>query len=129
MRISDWSSDVCSSDLQAGDGMSSISTKLAAPNGLFSGVEGAAPDALLALIGLHAADPRGDKIDIGVGVYRDVRGKTPVFAAVKEAERRLLLEQASKSYLGAEGDTRFTALLAEVVFGADIAAAPGLVDR
>jgi len=107
--------------------MSSIATKLAAPNGLFSGVEGAAPDALLALIGLHAADPRRDKIDIGVGVYRDVRGQTPVFAAVKEAERRLLLEQASKSYLGAEGDTRFTALLAEVVFGADLAAAPGLV--
>jgi aspartate/tyrosine/aromatic aminotransferase len=47
-------------------------------------------DALLALIKLHAADPRTDKIDLGVGVYRTGQGDTPVFGAIKAAERRLL---------------------------------------
>ena len=46
-----------------------------------------APDALLALIRLHAADPREDKIDLGVGVYRTEDGATPVFAAIKAAEQ------------------------------------------
>ena len=45
-----------------------------------------APDALLALIRLHAADPRAHKIDLGVGVYRTEEGTTPVFAAIKAAE-------------------------------------------
>ena len=48
-----------------------------------------APDALLALIRLHAADPRADKIDLGVGVYRTEDGATPVFAAIKAAEIRM----------------------------------------
>ena len=43
-------------------------------------------DALLALIKLHNADPRADKIDLGVGVYKTGQGDTPVFAAIKEAE-------------------------------------------
>ena len=49
-----------------------------------------APDALLALIRLHNADPRPEKIDLGVGVYRTEEGTTPVFAAVKAAEAQLL---------------------------------------
>lgn len=75
------------------------------------------PDALLAIIGMHRADPRPEKIDVGVGVYRDESGATPVMRAVKAAEKRLLYEQGSKSYLGAEGDQRFTDLLAEVALG------------
>ncbi len=62
------------------------------------------PDALLALIKLYAADSRTDKIDLGVGVYRDNDGNTPVFAAIKAAEQRLVDHQPSKSYLGPEGD-------------------------
>jgi len=84
---------------------------------LFDGLKPQAPDALLALIGLFAADPRTDKIDLGVGVYRDESGATPVFRAVKAAEARLLQTQTSKSYLGPEGDARFTELLKPVVFG------------
>ena len=57
---------------------------------LFDGLKAQAPDALLALIGLFAADPRSDKIDLGVGVYRDETGATPVFRAVKAAEARLV---------------------------------------
>jgi aromatic-amino-acid transaminase len=85
---------------------------------LFDGLKPQAPDALLALIGLYAADPRADKIDLGVGVYRDESGATPVFRAVKAAEARLLETQPSKSYLGPEGDARFTELLQPIVFGA-----------
>jgi len=77
-----------------------------------------APDALLALIRLHAADPREDKIDLGVGVYRTEDGATPVFAAIKAAEKVLLDTQESKSYLGPEGDMGFTAALMPYIFGA-----------
>ena len=78
-----------------------------------------APDALLALIRLHAADPRDDKIDLGVGVYRTEEGATPVFAAIKAAEQRLVDEQDSKSYLGPEGDMGFVNALMPYIFGSD----------
>jgi len=78
-----------------------------------------APDALLALIRLHAADPREDKIDLGVGVYRTEDGATPVFAAIKAAEQHLVDTQDSKSYLGPEGDTGFVNALMPYIFGAD----------
>jgi len=84
---------------------------------LFSELERQPPDALLAVIGMHRADPRPDKIDVGVGVYRDAAGTTPVMRAVKAAEARLLAGQESKSYLGAEGDQGYTHLLAAVVLG------------
>ncbi|MBX7495133.1 aromatic amino acid transaminase [Qipengyuania sp. 6B39] len=78
-----------------------------------------APDALLALIKMHAQDPREDKIDLGVGVYRTNEGATPVFRAIKKAEQKLIDEQDSKSYLGPEGDTGFTTALMPYIFGAD----------
>ncbi len=77
------------------------------------------PDALLALIKLHAADPRPDKIDLGVGVYRDEAGATPVFRAIKAAEQKLVETQESKSYLGPEGDTGFVTALMPYIFGTD----------
>ena len=78
-----------------------------------------APDALLALIKMHAADPRSDKIDLGVGVYRTNEGATPVFRAIKQAEKRLLEVQDSKSYLGPEGDGGFVKALMPYIFGED----------
>lgn len=74
-------------------------------------------DALLALIKLYAADERTDKIDLGVGVYRTGQGETPVFGAIKAAERKLVQEQDSKAYLGPEGDMGFVDALKPVVFG------------
>ena len=74
-------------------------------------------DALLALIKLHNADPRADKIDLGVGVYRTGQGDTPVFAAIKAAERRLVETQDTKAYLGPEGDMAFVEGLMPYVFG------------
>lgn len=76
-------------------------------------------DALLALIKLHNADPRATKIDLGVGVYRTGQGDTPVFGAIKAAERKLVETQDSKAYLGPEGDMGFVAALAPYVFGKD----------
>ncbi len=77
------------------------------------------PDALLALIKLHDADTRPDKIDLGVGVYRTGQGETPVFGAIKAAEQKLINEQESKSYLGPEGDMGFVHALMPFVFGED----------
>lgn len=74
-------------------------------------------DALLALIGAYRSDPRRDKIDVGVGVYRTTEGLTPVFRAVKEAERRLVEFQSTKSYLGPEGDIGYFEALKPIIFG------------
>jgi len=70
------------------------------------------PDPVLALMGRFRADLRSRKMDLGVGVYRDSRGDTPVFGAVKLAEKYLLEAQSTKTYLGSEGDPAFVALLA-----------------
>src|SRR3954451_5273208 len=74
-------------------------------------------DSLIALIGLCAADPRADKIDVGVGVFRDGAGNTPILKVIKEAEQRLVDGQESKSYLGSAGDKRFAELLRPIVLG------------
>lgn len=74
-------------------------------------------DPLLALIGLYRADARAGKVDLGVGVYRDEEGATPIFRAVKEAERRLVAGQATKSYVGPEGDPVFLERLWELTTG------------
>jgi len=74
-------------------------------------------DSLLELIALCNADPRPDKIDVGVGVFRDGCGNTPILKVMKEAERRLLETQESKSYLGSAGDKRFAELLRPILLG------------
>jgi aromatic-amino-acid transaminase len=74
-------------------------------------------DSLLALIALCNADPREEKIDVGVGVYRDAAGTTPILQCVKAAERILLETQETKAYLGSQGDARFTELIKPIVFG------------
>lgn len=74
-------------------------------------------DSLLALIKAFQADERSGKIDLGVGVYRDAMGRTPVMRAVKAAEQFLLETQDSKKYLGPEGDLQFVRLLQPIIFG------------
>ncbi len=89
----------------------------AASAAVFSGLKPQAPDPLLSLIALYRDDPRPGKIDLGVGVYRDAEGATPVFKAVKSAEAVLLRDQPTKAYLGPEGDIGFLERLIPVVFG------------
>jgi aspartate/tyrosine/aromatic aminotransferase len=74
-------------------------------------------DSLIALIALANADPRPRKIDVGVGVYRDAQGNTPILKCVKAAERRLVETQETKSYIGSQGDARFVELIRPIVFG------------
>src|SRR3954464_13707698 len=84
---------------------------------LFERLEAQKSDSLLQLIALCDADTRPDKIDVGVGVYRDSDGSTPILRAVKKAERILWETQETKAYLGSQGDSRFTALIRPIVFG------------
>src|SRR3954451_22784735 len=74
-------------------------------------------DSLLQLIALCDADPRHEKIDVGVGVFRDGSGRTPILEVIKQAERRLLETQDTKAYLGSAGDKRFTELLRPILLG------------
>jgi aspartate/tyrosine/aromatic aminotransferase len=76
-----------------------------------------AEDSLIGLIALVNADPRPDKIDVGVGVFRDGVGNTPILKVMKEAEQRLLDTQVTKAYLGSAGDKRFAELLRPILLG------------
>jgi aromatic-amino-acid transaminase len=75
------------------------------------------PDKIIELIGIYAADPRDGKVDLGIGVYKDAGGRTPVMRAVKAAEERLWREQDSKAYLGVTGDRSFVAAMRDLIFG------------
>ncbi|MEA3048973.1 MAG: aromatic-amino-acid transaminase [Sphingomonadales bacterium] len=88
---------------------------------LFERLEAQKSDSLLQLIALCDADSRADKIDVGVGVYRDSDGSTPILRAVKKAERLLWETQETKAYLGSQGDARFTELIRPIVFGEKLA--------
>src|SRR3954453_24036828 len=74
-------------------------------------------DSLLKLIALCNADPRPEKIDVGVGVFRDGAGNTPILKVIKEAEQRLVDTQKTKPYLGSSGDKRFAELLRPIMLG------------
>jgi len=76
-----------------------------------------ANDSLIALIGMVNADPRPHKIDVGVGVFRDGAGNTPILKVIKEAEQRLHDTQVTKAYLGSAGDKRFAELLRPILLG------------
>ncbi|NIV17198.1 MAG: aromatic amino acid aminotransferase, partial [Woeseiaceae bacterium] len=62
---------------------------------MFESLKAMPADAILRLIKEHAEDPRPEKIDLGVGVYRTAEGETPILASVKKAEQRLLDTQTS----------------------------------
>ncbi|WP_218171244.1 amino acid aminotransferase [Pseudomonas gingeri] len=76
-------------------------------------------DPILGLLEAYAQDPNPRKFDLGVGVYKDAQGLTPILRSVKLAEQRLVDEQRTKSYIGGHGDLRFGSLLNELVMGAD----------
>ena len=88
---------------------------------MFEALTPPAPDKIMALAEAFKADPRETKLDLGVGVYKDAEGRTPIMRAVKEAERRLLERQETKSYLGPAGDPGFNAAMVGLVFGQDAA--------
>jgi aromatic-amino-acid transaminase len=87
---------------------------------MFEELKPRAPDPLLDTIRQFRADPRPNKLDLGVGVFQDERGRTPVLGSVKKAEAHLLETQQTKTYLGAEGDLEFANLLGGLALGADV---------
>jgi aspartate/tyrosine/aromatic aminotransferase len=89
---------------------------------LLDRLEAQPADSLIALIALAEADPRETKIDVGVGVYRDSAGGTPILKCVKAAEKILWETQSTKAYIGSQGDARFTELIKPIVFGERLAA-------
>ncbi|MBS1300991.1 amino acid aminotransferase [Loktanella sp. SALINAS62] len=72
-------------------------------------------DKILSLMAAYREDPRDTKVDLGVGVYKDASGNTPVMRAVKEAERRLVAEQTTKAYTGLAGDPAFADAMIDLV--------------
>ncbi len=77
------------------------------------------PDPILGIIAAHAADPNPRKIDLGIGVYRDEQGNTPILECVRQAERILDSTQTSKTYLGPRGVVGFNSAMQELIFGGD----------
>ncbi|NNK79577.1 MAG: aspartate/tyrosine/aromatic aminotransferase [Litoreibacter sp.] len=74
-------------------------------------------DKILQLMQMFREDPRTSKIDLGVGVYKDADGKTPIMRAVKEAEHRLWNQQETKSYTALAGDPGFRGAMTDLVLG------------
>ncbi|WOT03628.1 amino acid aminotransferase [Shewanella youngdeokensis] len=86
---------------------------------IFSKVELAPADPILGLTDAFKADPRQDKVNLGVGIYKDESGKTPILKAVKLAEEKLLTSEKSKSYLGMEGVQAYNRAVQTLLFGSD----------
>ena len=89
---------------------------------MFGNLKPQPADKILQLIGQFRADPRSDKIDLGVGVYKDATGLTPVMRAVKTAERQLWETERTKAYTGLAGEPEYNAALADLVLGGTVAA-------
>ncbi|MFC5390063.1 aromatic amino acid transaminase [Brevundimonas bullata] len=96
---------------------------------MFDRLPPARTDSLMQLGLLMQADPRADKIDLGVGTYRDERGAIPIMAAVKTAEQTILNTQTSKGYVGPAGDMEFALRLQDATFPGLEAAAAGRLAR
>jgi aspartate aminotransferase len=86
---------------------------------VFEHLKAIPPDPILGLIAAYAADPNPKKIDLGIGVYRDEHGNTPMLDCVVEAEGILLATQTTKTYLGPPGVVGFNQAIGELILGKD----------
>ncbi|MFZ1726618.1 MAG: amino acid aminotransferase [Albidovulum sp.] len=84
---------------------------------MFTNLKPQPADKILQLVGMYKADPRSDKIDLGVGVYKDATGLTPVMRAVKSAERALWEAETTKAYTGLAGEPGFHSAMADLILG------------
>jgi aspartate aminotransferase len=85
---------------------------------MFESLKPVGMDPILGLMAAFRADTRATKIDLGVGVYQDDRGRTPVMASVKEAEAQLMELETTKSYQGIAGDPEYNQRILQLLFGA-----------
>jgi aspartate/tyrosine/aromatic aminotransferase len=88
---------------------------------MFKHIEQAAPDPILGLTEVYNADSNPEKINLGVGIYQDEQGKTPVLPSVKKAEALLLKSEISKSYLPIPGTPDYGKAVQTLLFGTDSA--------
>jgi aspartate/tyrosine/aromatic aminotransferase len=84
---------------------------------MFEAVKAAPADPILGLTDAFKADANPKKVNLGVGVYQDEAGRTPVLTSVKQAEGMLLEKQASKSYMPIDGSRDYAAAVQELLFG------------
>jgi aromatic-amino-acid transaminase len=85
----------------------------------FHAVDWVAGDPIMGLLEAFRADSNPAKLDLGVGVYKDPQGLTPIPKAVKLAEQALIGSEQTKSYIGGHGDVTFGTYLLHLVLGAD----------
>ena len=78
-------------------------------------------DKILALMQMFKEDPRADKIDLGVGVYKDASGHTPIMAGIKDAEKLLWEQETTKTYVALAGDPAFSDAMVSLVLGDAVA--------
>lgn len=83
----------------------------------FEHIQAAPADPILGLGEAFKADSRAEKVNLGIGVYKDAQGQTPVVRAVKEAEKRLLESENSKNYLTIDGIAEYNAQTQILLFG------------
>ncbi len=88
---------------------------------MFERLDTLPPDPILGVTAAYRADPDPKKIDLGVGVYRDADGNTPIPAAVRDAERTLLASQSTKTYVGPAGNLEFNERIVEMALGSALA--------
>ncbi len=86
---------------------------------MFEKISAAAPDPILGLNDEFNADTRTAKINLGVGVYKDAAGNTPILPSVKKAEAKLLEHEKTKSYLGIAGTADYALAVQKLLFGND----------
>jgi aspartate aminotransferase len=84
---------------------------------MFGNLEALPPDPILGVTAAFRRDPDPGKVDLGVGVYRDESGLTPVPAAVREAERELIAAQTTKTYVGPAGNLEFNERIVALALG------------
>lgn len=86
---------------------------------MFYSLVAAPPDPILGLTEAFKKDTNPNKINLGVGVYKDAKGRTPVLASVKRAEENLLQAEQTKNYLPIDGDAVFGLATQALLFGPD----------
>jgi aspartate aminotransferase len=86
---------------------------------MFERLQPAPPDPILGLTEAFNKDPRPEKINLGVGVYQDATGRTPTFASIREAQKRLLEADVSMNYLPIPGAPAYANAVRDLVFGAE----------
>jgi aromatic-amino-acid transaminase len=88
---------------------------------MFQNLKAQPADKILELMQLYREDPRSNKIDLGVGVYKNADGQTPIMRAVKAAEQQLWHAETTKSYVGLTGDPAFSDAMIALVLGDSVA--------